>query len=150
MGSLNANGVPVPDKTPFSFRKMDNRITKEDAATDVVETYTSYDPDLNRTLGSGCTVKDTPTGAIADCKETVVWGLYKEGRSTQSRIASDEDNARNLTVATSGIGTRAVIETALQPNTPQRTVRHLGTQLDVRDSVTDNQVASVANSGSFS
>jgi len=134
MGSLNASGVPVPAKTPLSYRKMDTRITQTDAANDVIEEVTDNRPELNRPLGSGCIVREN---GVADCTETVVFGLYKESRSTSERIASDEDAVRDLSVATSGNATVAVIPTSLQPNTPQISVRSLGTHINIRDSVTD-------------
>ena len=52
MGSLNAPGIPVPNKTPVSFRKMDIRIIKTDAQNDVIETITRNRPEVNRPLGS--------------------------------------------------------------------------------------------------
>lgn len=149
MGSLDAPGVPVPGKTPLSFRKMDIRITKTDADNDVIQTITRNRPENNRPLGSGCIVKDTPGGAIADCQETVVWGLYKEARSTSERIASDEDAVRDLSVPTSGNMTIAVIEDSLKPDTPQTSVRSLGTHIDVRNSVNDGQISSPKSEGPF-
>ena len=149
MGSLNAPGIPVPGKTPESYRKMDTRITKTDAANDVVQEVVASRPELNRPLGSGCIVKDTPSGAIADCTETVVWGLYKESRSTSARIASDENATRGLGVAITGSGTLAVIPTALEPDTPQTSVRSFGTHIDRRNSVTDAQIDSVKSTGVF-
>lgn len=149
MGSLDAPGVPVPGKTPVSFRKMDVRITKTDAANDVVETVTSNRPEISRPLGSGCIVKDTPSGAVAECSETVVWGLYKESRSSSARVASDESAARDLSVPSSGNTTLAVIEDSLKPDTPQTTVRSLGTHIDRRNSVNDGQIDSVKSEGPF-
>jgi len=149
MGSLDAPGVPVPGKTPVSFRKMDTRITKTDAADDVVQEVTDFRPELSRPLGSGCIVKDTPTGAVAECTETVVWGLYKEARSTSERIASDEDAVRDLSVPTEKNDTIAVIEDSLKPDTPQTSVRSFGTHIDRRNSVTDEQIDSVESKGPF-
>lgn len=146
MGSLNAAGVPVPAKTPLSYRKMDTRITQVDAATDVVQTVTTNRPELNRSLGSGCIVRDN---GVADCTQTVAWGLYKESRSTSARIASDESAVRDLSVATSGNTTIAVIPTSLSPDIPQTSVRSLGTHIDRRNSVTDVQIDAPASSGIF-
>jgi hypothetical protein len=147
MGSLDAPGIPVPGKTPESYRRMDTRITKTDAADDVVQEVVALRPELSRPLGSGCIVKDMPGGAIAECHETVVWGLYQAGSSTSERIASDENAARDLKVAITGSGTLAVIPTSLEPDTPQTSVRSLGTHIDRRNSVTDDQIDSVESPG---
>lgn len=149
MGSLNAPGIPVPDKTPESYRRMDTRITKTDAANDVVEEVVALRPELNRTLGSGCIVRDAPGGAVADCTETVVWGLYKESRSTSERIASSLTAVRDLSVPTSGNTTVAVIPDSLAPDIPQTSVRSLGTHIDRRNSVTDEQIDSVKSVGPY-
>lgn len=146
MGSLNAQGIPVPTKTPLSFRKMDVRITQTDADNDVVQTVTTNRPELSRPLDSGCIVRD---GGVAECTQIVSYGLYKEARSTSARIASDEDNSRDLSVATSGNTTIAVIPTSLSPHTPQITVRSLGTHVDRRNSVTDVQIDAPSSSGLF-
>jgi len=147
MGSLNAPGIPVPNKTPETYRRMDTRIVKTDAANDVVQTINTNRPELNRPLGSGCIVKDTPGGAVAECNETVVWGLYREARSTSQRIASDINATRDLSVPTSGNMTVAVIETSLQPDTPQTSVRSLGTHIDRRNSVNDGRIDTVDSPG---
>ena len=146
MGSLDAPGIPVPGKTPVSFRKMDTRITKTDAADDIIQEVTDNRPELNRPLGSGCIVRDTPTGAVADCTETVVWGLYKEANSSSARIASNESAARDLNVPRAEI---VVIETSLKPDVPQTSTRSLGTHIDRRNSVTDEQIDSVPSEGPF-
>lgn len=149
MGSLNAPGVPVPAKTPLSYRKMDIRIVQTDAQNDVIETVTRNRPEVSRPLGSGCIIADTPTGAVANCTQTVAWGLYREARSTSQRIASDENAVRDLSVATSGNATIAVIPASLSPDIPQTTVRSLGTHLDVRNSVTDGQISAPPSTGVF-
>ena len=147
MGSLNAPGIPVPTKTPETYRRLDTRIIKTDAANDVIETINRDRPELNRPLGSGCIVRDQPGGAVADCVETVVWGLYREGRSTSERIASDLDATRDLSVATSGNATIAVIEDSLRPDIPQTSVRSQGTTIDIRNSVNDGRIDSVPSDG---
>jgi len=144
MGSLNAAGIPVPAKTPLSYRKMDIRITQTDAADDVVQTITSNRPELNRPLDSGCIVRDN---GVADCTEIVAWGIQFESRSSSDRIA--RDGARDLSVDNNGNETLAVIPPGLTPDTPQISVRSLGTHLDVRDSVTDVQISSPASPGLF-
>ena len=149
MGSLNAPGIPVPAKTPLSYRKMDIRITQTDAANDIIQQITANRPETNRHLGSGCIVRDQVGGAAADCTQTVVWGLYKEANSTSQRIASDVNAVRSLNVPTSGNTTIAVIETSLQPHTPQISVRSLGTHIDRRNSVSDGQIDSVISEGPY-
>lgn len=144
MGSLNAAGVPVPAKTPLSFRKMDTRITQTDAADDVVQEVTDNRPELNRPLGSGCIVREN---GVAECTETVVWGLQFESRSSSARIA--KDGARDLSVDNNGNETHAVIPPGLTPNTPQISVRSLGTHLDRRNSVDDVQIDAPASPGLF-
>ena len=140
MGSLNAAGIPVPGKTPMSFRKMDIRITRS-SGTNVVENVTTNRPELGRTIGSGCIVRDN---GVADCFETVAWGIQYESRSTSARIA--RDGARDLSVNRSGV---VVIPTSLAPDTPQTSVRSFGTHIDRRNSVTDEQIDSVPSSGIF-
>lgn len=147
MGSLNAPGIPVPVKTPETYRRMDTRIIKTDAANDVIETINRDRPELDRPLGSGCIVRDQPGGAVADCVETVVFGLYREGNSTSQRIASDLSAVRDLSVATSGNATIAVIEDSLKPDIPQTSVRSFGTHIDRRNSVNDGQIDSVDSPG---
>jgi len=149
MGSLNHPDIPVVAKQNFTFRKHDIRIERTDSAGDVPVLVTANRPDLSRPLGSGCIVKDTVSGAVADCTETVVWGLYKEARSTSERIASDESAPRNLNVASSGNATIAVIPTSLAPDIPQTSVRSFGSHIDRRNSVTDGQIDSVASTGLF-
>jgi len=149
MGSLNAPGIPVPGKTPVSIRKMDIRITKTDAKNDVVETVTDNRPELARPLGSGCVVRDAAGGAVADCTETVVWGLHMGGTSSSARIASDINAPRDLGVDNNGNMTQAVIETSLMPDVPQISVRSFGSHIDRRDSVTDENIDTVKSEGPF-
>lgn len=147
MGSLDAPGIPVKTKSNKTFRKFDIKIQTIDSTDDSKETLTSHRPEVDRPLGSGCIVKDTPSGAVADCTETLVYGLYKEANSTTARIASDEDVARTLSVPTSGNATVAVIPPALEPTTPQTSVRSLGTHIDRRDSITDSKIDTVDSPG---
>lgn len=147
MGSLNHPDIPVVSKQNVTFRKHDIKIEQTASADDTKSIITNNRPELNRPLGSGCIVRDTPGGAVADCTQEISWGLYREARSTSARIASDLDAVRNLSVPTSGNMTVAVIETSLSPNTPQTSVRSLGSHIDIRDSVTDEQIASVPSSG---
>jgi len=144
MGSLNAPGVPVPAKTPLSFRKMDTRITKTDAANDVVQEVTDNRPELNRPLGSGCIVRENGN---ADCTETVVFGLQFEARSSSERIA--KDGPRDLSVDNNGNKTLEVIPASLKPDVPQISVRSFGTHIDRRDSVTDVQIDAPKSPGLF-
>jgi hypothetical protein len=144
MGSLDAAGIPVPAKTPLSFRKMDTRITQTDAADDVVQTVTNDRPELDRALGSGCIVRDN---GVAECTETVVWGLQFGSRSSSDRVS--RDGSRDLSVDDNGNETLSVIPTSLAPDTPQISVRSLGTHVDRRDSVTDEQIDAPKSPGLF-
>ncbi len=143
MGSLNAPGVPVPAKTPVSFRRMDTRITKTDAATDVIETVTTNRPELNRPLGSGCIVRENGN---ADCTETVVFGIQFESRSSSERIPRDA--ARDLSVDNNGNETLEVVPDSLAPNVPQISVRSLGTHVDRRNLV-DGPIDAPKSGGLF-
>lgn len=126
MGSLNASGIPVVTKDSNSYRKRDNLITVTDSVADVVSNQVSYKPQNHRTIGSGSIVREAADGGVEYTEERV-WGIQYEAQSTDARIA--RDGARNLSVDNNDNETNAVIETSLQPNTPQEGVRHTGNRV---------------------
>ena len=143
MGSLSASGIPVAAKTSTTYRKFDIKIQQTDS-TDDSEVIIVAAAEGPRVITSGSIVRDDGT---VEYFEDRVWGLQFESRSSDARVA--RDGARNLSVPTSGNETVAVIETSLQPTTPQRGWVHTGNKVVGRDSTDDSLIDRTANSGAF-
>ena len=99
MGSLAATGIPVPTKSPNTYRKYDRLLVKStDNRDDSITTIISQGLE-NRAISSGSIVRDdNMSSPTVEYYEDVVWGLYQAGNSTTERIASDTGNARSLNV----------------------------------------------------
>lgn len=134
MGSLSASGIPVVAKTSLTFRKHDVRIKATNSFTDSVSGVSDYRESNNRTIGSGSIVRDNGTVVYAEDR---VWGVYRMGRSTTARIASDTGNVRQVEVDLAGNTTQAVIASGLVPNLPQLGHKSLGERIQQNQSVGD-------------
>lgn len=135
MGSLHASGIPVVSKTSTTYIKRDNRITTSDSRDDSYSTLVNDTPETQRAIGSGSIVRDDGT---VEYTEEVVWGLQFESRSTSARIA--RDGARDLSVDNNDNETLEVIETSLQPDTPQTTTVHTGNRVVRSNSAQDELI----------
>ena len=144
MGSLNANGIPVVGKTDTTYRKGDIRITRTNSQNDTIANIVTTP--VMRTITSGSIVREDGT---VEYFEDLVFGVTRMGRTCLERIASDEDCARQVVVDLAGNQTTVVIETSLQPDTPQLSARHHGDQISIGQAVGDIVVERVPNSGVF-
>lgn len=146
MGSLPASGIPVVAKTSLSFRKHDIRIKATDSADDAITVVTANRPSLSRPIGSGSIVRDD--GTVEYHEEKVV-GAIRMARTCDERIASDENCVRQVVVDLAGNTTQAVIETSLEPHTPQISMRHTGSQIVEGQAVGDEVVRRIPASGLY-
>ena len=145
MGSLNASGIPVASKTNTTYRKQDIRITSTNSKTDVESVITSNRPSLSRTISSGSIVRDDNiNAATVEYYEEVAWGVNFGSRSTSARIA--RTGARDLDVNDEPV---VAIPTGLDGNTPQEWAYQLGNKVVSKESVTDNIVERIANTGVY-
>lgn len=135
MGSLNASGIPVVSKESRTYVKRDNRILVSDSRDDSVSVLVDDAPDTTRPIGSGSIVRD---GGVVEYTEEVVWGLQFASRSSSDRIA--RDGPRDLSVPTNGNETQAVIETSLEPDTPQTTTSNTGNRIVRSNSAKDELI----------
>lgn len=123
MGSTNHGDIPVVNKyttTNLSFIKHSRRIKQNASATD--EQTTLQVDATTRAIGSGSLIQD---GVVTHHEELVV-GITMPGRTVNARIASGADAERSLSVDLADNKTQEVIETSLQPHTPQEGVKHAG------------------------
>jgi hypothetical protein len=146
MGSLPASGIPVVAKTSLTFRKHDIRIKTTDSRDDSIAVITANRPSLNRPIGSGSIVRHD--GTVEYHEEKVV-GAIRMARTCDERIASDEACVRDAVVDLAGNATQAVIETSLEPHTPQLSTRHMGSQITDGQAVGDEIVRRVPASGLY-
>lgn len=148
MGSLHASGVPVVAKNSETFRLRDGtKIYKTDSRDDTITNVA--DSSEVRVISSGTIVRDNGTVVYTEDK---VWGLYMGGRSNDERVASAVGATRDLDVDKvdmSGVQTIAVIPGTLVPHNAQQDVRQLGGKVTIHQSVGDDLVERVANSGSI-
>ncbi len=135
MGSLSASGIPVVSKESRSYVKRDNRILVSNSIDDSVSILVSDTPETQRPIGSGSIVRDDGTVVY---NEEVVWGMQFQSRSSDARIA--RNGPRNLEVDINDNETEAVIETSLQPDTPQTTVVHTGNRVVRSNSANDTLI----------
>ena len=147
MGSLNASGViSVVAKNSHTFRKRDILITRADSKDDTIVNLVTTA--VVRTIGSGSIVRDDNFNpATAEYHEELVFGLQNESRSSSARVA--RTGLRDLSVPITGSGTLAVIETSLQPDTPQLWSKHTGNRIVLSQSVGDTTVDRILASGAF-
>lgn len=145
MGSLPASGIPVPDKTPDSYRKYDRVLIKstdnrDDSITTVVAQGLPPRP-----IGSGSIVRDDNMNPpVVEYYEEVSWGLYQGGRSTSERIASDSGNVRDLNVE------RAVPPIVVLPSgDSDPRSHHTGDRIVLNDPTTDTVLDRIPASGAF-
>lgn len=135
MGSLSASGIPVVSKESRTYRKRDNYITATDSRDDSVTNLVTHKPDNFRAISSGSIVRED--GSV-EYTEDRVWGMQFASRSSDARIA--RDGTRNLEVDNNDNETEAVIETSLQPDTPQTTVSHTGNRVVRSNSANDTLI----------
>jgi len=145
MGSLNATGIPVPQKLNVTLRKHDIIITQTTSADDAGVVVTSNRPDIQRTIGSGSIVRDDNLSpATVEYFEEVTWGTNFGSRSTTERLA--RDGARDQSVSDTD---NIVIEAGLVPDVPQQWSHHEGDFIVRKNSATDVVVDRVSNSGAY-
>ena len=145
MGSLNASGIPVPAKTPDSYRKFDNRIISTDNRDDSRTLIANDALDVSRAIGSGSIVRDNGN---VEYYEELVFGVTRMGRTCQERIASDTGCVRTVVVDLAGNSGIVVIENSLKPTIPQKWAGHTGNRVLNADSATDTTTR-VSNEGAF-
>lgn len=146
MGSLSASGIPVPTKTPDSYRKYDRILIKAtDNRDDTITTVVTQGLPP-RPIGSGSIVRDDNMSApTVEYYEEIAWGLYQGGRSTSERIASDSGNVRDLNVE------RAVPPIVVLPDGDSE-IRdyHTGDRIVLTNPVGSGEVvARIPSSGAF-
>lgn len=137
MGSLPASGIPVVAKQPLSFRKSDIRIKSTDNRDDTITVVTANRPALSRPIGSGSIVRDS--GVVSYFEEKVV-GTIRMARTSDERIASDANGARQVVVDLGDGQTIAVIESGLVPTTPQKWALNAGDRVVRQDSTDDTTI----------
>jgi hypothetical protein len=137
MGSLPASGIPVVAKQPLSFRKSDIRIKSTDNRDDTITVVTANRPALSRPIGSGSIVRDS--GVVSYFEEKVV-GTIRMARTSDERIASDANGARQVVVDLGDGQTIAVIESGLAPTTPQKWALNAGDRVVRQDSTDDTTI----------
>lgn len=146
MGSLNADGIPVVSKNSDTFRMKDGtKIYKTNSKDDVITDVA--DSSEVRVITSGTIVRDN--GDVVYTEDRV-WGVYMGGRSNDERVASTVGATRDLDVDKvnmSGVQTIAVIAESLVPHNAQQDVRQLGGKVTIHQSVGDDLVERVANTG---
>jgi len=144
MGSLNASGVPVVVKQPYSFIHKDIDIEFTDNRNDSVSGVVGFNPALHRAIRSGSIVRDN--GSV-DYAENLVVGAFFMARTSDERIASaDTSRVSVVPLTPSGV---VVIEESLQPTTPSKGVRHTGNRVVVGNTATHAVDTRASNSGAF-
>lgn len=146
MGSLSATGIFFVSKTNATIRKRDIRITSENAETDTVTNLVTTPH--TRAISSGSIIRDDGSVLYTEDK---VWGVYRMGRSTTERIASDADASRSIVVDLPPLesGTVVVIPDSLDNDVPQVSLRHTGDKVVKGQAVGDTVVERLADSGVF-
>jgi hypothetical protein len=146
MASISGVNTPVVPKTQKTFRKRDRLITEANSDNDTVGGKHVHEAE--RAISSGSIVSD---GGVVTYFQDLVYGVTMMGRTnTVDRVPSaGVEASRNIVVDLGDNMTDAVVPTYLVPHLPQLAYRHTGNQIMVGQSVTDEVVSRVANSGSF-
>lgn len=131
MGSINSSSVSVVGKNSRTFRNHDGRrIIHSDSASDGIHVEVAGSDQPEKELG--------PTDANA-------FGMYREGRTTTSVVASDEGIPRPLQVAKSNVADLLEVMPHGTPGLTQYAIRHEGNRVVVGTSVSDGIVERISN-----
>lgn len=131
MGSINSSSVSVVGKDNRTFRNHDGRrIIHSDSASDGMHVEVAGSDQPARELGS---------------VDANAWGMYREGRSTSSVVASDEGIARPLQIAKMNPADLVEVIPHGAPGLTQYAIRHEGNKVVVGTSVSDAIVERIDN-----
>jgi len=129
MGSLNHANIPVVDKDSKTFRNVNGRSLF----------YTQSTND-----GKEILVEAAPARELGPDNQKA-WGLYREGRSTMERIASDVDDSRSLTVEKVGPEDSLQVIPDGQPESVQVSIRHAGNKIVESNSINHEVADRISN-----